>query len=57
MDEQAFISKKQYHKSMEDAYADKLRKMLKDNKYEMFYPVIKSMIENNAKLEQEAFLG
>ena len=57
MDEYAFLAKKQYHKPMEDTYVDKLRKMLEDNKYEMFYPVMKRMLENNAKLEQEAFLG
>jgi hypothetical protein len=56
MDKEAFVSKIEYAAMFDSQYADKLKQLLEDNQYSEFWDVLKFMIENGIKLEQESFL-
>lgn len=56
MDKKAFYSKKEYWKEIDEKYKSQLVKMREKEEYECFYDVIDEMLENNSKLEQEAFI-
>lgn len=56
MDTEAFLAKKEYWKEMNQDYRKRLQQLRKSAEYETFYEVIDAMLENNSKLEQEAFI-
>lgn len=51
-----FYKYKKFWKKFDDNYSKKLELKLHDNNYINFYNVIKAMIKEKSKLEQEAFL-
>lgn len=56
MDTEAFFSKREYWKEMNQDYKKRLQQLRESVEYENFYEVIDTMLENNGKLEQEAFI-
>ena len=56
MDTEAFLAKKEYWKEMNQDYRKRLQQLRGSAEYETFYEVIAAMLENNSKLEQEAFI-
>lgn len=56
MDTEAFLAKKEYWKEMNQDYRKRLQQLRGSAEYETFYEVIDAMLENNSKLEQEAFI-
>ena len=56
MDTEAFLVKKEYWKEMNQDYRKRLQQLRESAEYEIFYEVIDAMLENNSKLEQEAFI-
>ena len=56
MDTEAFLTKKEYWKEMNQDYRKRLQQLRELSDYENFYEVIDAMLENNSKLEQEAFI-
>ncbi len=56
MDTEAFLAKKEYWKEMNQDYRKRLQQLRESAEYETFYEVIDAMLENNSKLEQEAFI-
>lgn len=56
MDTEAFLTKKEYWKEMNQDYRKRLQQLRESAEYETFYEVIDAMLENNSKLEQEAFI-
>lgn len=56
MNVKEFYEKRQFWKKMNPDYCKRLKSLKTDSRYIMFYDVIDAMIENNSKLEQEAFL-
>ena len=56
MDTEAFFSKREYWKEMNQDYRKRLQQLRESVEYENFYEVIDAMLENNSKLEQEAFI-
>lgn len=56
MDTEAFLVKKEYWKEMNQDYRKRLQQLRESEEYETFYEVIDAMLENNSKLEQEAFI-
>lgn len=57
MDREALISKRDYWITMDDIkYKAELEKLLGNEDYSLFHDVIKLMLDQNCRLEQEAFL-
>lgn len=56
MDEDTLLKYKDYCDVLEDNYASQLKKLLCDNEYEKFWPVINTMLSYKIRLEQEALL-
>ena len=57
MNREALISKKDYWITMDDIkYKAELEKLLGNENYYLFHDVIKLMLDQNCRLEQEAFL-
>lgn len=56
MDTQALLSKKEYWIELDKKYAAELEKLLQNEGFTEFYDVIRVMLEQNCRLEQEAFL-
>lgn len=56
MDEEAFLSKKHMGMSFDDKYASLLVALLEKPEYGIFHPVIKTMLQERIRIEQEAFI-
>ncbi|MEZ0536646.1 Wadjet anti-phage system protein JetD domain-containing protein [Caldicellulosiruptoraceae bacterium PP1] len=56
MDEKTFIENKKYWMTFDKRYEESLMKLLKNPDYELFYGLINLMLQNKARLEQEAYL-
>ncbi|MDO4552341.1 MAG: DUF2220 family protein [Bacillota bacterium] len=56
MDRKAFFEGKSHWLPLEKAYREKLQILLEQEDHRVFWPLIHAMLENNARLEQEAFL-
>ncbi|MBM7583207.1 hypothetical protein JOD02_002085 [Caldicoprobacter guelmensis] len=57
MDVDAFTSVKRFWQSFDEKYAQALQKLLYDPDYSEFHPLIKVMLKEKARVEQEAFLS
>ncbi len=56
MDEVTLLKYKNYCEELEDNYVKRLEKLLDKKEYETFWPVIKLMLKEKIRLEQEALL-
>lgn len=56
MDEATLIRFKDYSDELEDNYSKQLAKLLDKLEYEMFWPVVRLMLKEKIRLEQEALL-
>lgn len=56
MDESTLLKYKGYCDELEDNYVKRLEKLLDKQEYETFWPVIKVMVSERIRLEQEALL-
>jgi len=56
MDREAFISKRNYWMTFDKNYGCSLKEMLKKEEFREFHNVIELMVQEKARLEQEAFL-
>jgi hypothetical protein len=56
MDEGTLLKYKSYCEQLEDKYAGQLEKQLAKGEYKIFWPVIKVMLKEKIRLEQEALL-
>lgn len=50
------MSRQDFWQSFDDRYVASLAKLLDDKAYSMFYDLIRLMLNERARLEQEAFL-
>ena len=57
MDLDAFLSIKPFWQPFDDKYARALKKLLDDEAYKEFHPLIQVMLKERARAEQEAFLS
>lgn len=56
MDEETLSKYRDYCEQLEDGYIKQLEKLLANQEYEVFWPVIKLMLKERIRLEQEALL-
>jgi len=56
MDREAFISQKDYWMNFDEDYGSILKEMIKKEEFKEFHNIIELMLEEKARLEQEAFL-
>ena len=57
MDVKSFYQKRDYWIAVDEKYIDKLAQLLKDCTYKEFWDLITKVIDEKAKLEQEAFIS
>lgn len=57
MDLEAFLSMKRFWQPLDAKYAKSLEKLLHDEDYKEFHPLIRVMLKESARIEQEAFLS
>jgi hypothetical protein len=56
MDARALEAMKTYWRLISKAYSEKLEKMLEDESFSEFHEVIRLMVKEKCKVEQESFL-